>query len=116
MAIRTQGRAKFDYNGRSFVWWVHQDTYLRIASADKQFVVSYVLYDPDSVGPLLAVLGPEFPGIARTEPRPMFLVPPKLNWECPMGRHVADILDWCFQSDGHQPFAGVVPSYAVPVG
>jgi len=115
MAIRTKGRAKFDYNGRPFVWWVDADTYLRIASTDKQFVVSYLLYDPDNAGPLLAVLGPEFPGIDRSEPRPVWFVPPIYSAET-MGGHVADLLDWCFKTQDHDRFAGSPPSYALPGG
>lgn len=109
MSIRTKGRAKFDYDGRRFVWWVDSDIYLRIASADKQFVVSTPLHDLDSVGPLLAVLGPEFPGVSRTESRPVWFVPPKFSADS-MGGHVANTLDWCFKTEDHERFAGDPPT------
>lgn len=43
VAIRTKGRAPFDYNGRKFVWHVTDEVLLRIASVDKQFSVAYEL-------------------------------------------------------------------------
>ena len=115
MSIRRKGRARFDYHGRQFVWWVDNDTYLRIASADKQFVVAYLLFDPDSVGPLLAVHGPEFPGVSNKDSRPVLLVPPKFSADS-MGGHVADVLDWCFGTEKHERFAGTLPAYALPGG
>jgi hypothetical protein len=108
MSIRVKGRAKFDYRGRQFVWWVDNDTYLRIASADKQFVVAYLLFDPNFIGPLLAVHGPEFPGVSRKESRPSWFVPPKFS-ATSMGGHVAEILDWYFQTENHERFAGTPP-------
>ena len=115
MSIRTKGRAKFDYCGRQFVWWVDNETHLRIASADKQFVVSYLLYDPESVGPLLAVHGPEFPGVSSTGSRPVWFVPPKFS-ATSMGGHVVEILDWCFKTEKHERFAGNPPAYALHGG
>ncbi len=115
MAVLTTRRAKFEYHGRHFVWWVDSDTWLRIASADKQFVVAYLLFDPDSVGPLLVVHGTKFPGIPRAEPRPVWLVPPKFIADS-MGGHVADVLDWCFTTEDHERFTGTPPAYALPRG
>ena len=113
MSIRRKGRTKFDYHGRQFVWWVDNDTYLRIASADKQFVVAYLLFDPNSTGPLLAVHGQEFPGVSSKESRPAWFVLPKLS-AASMGSHVAEILDWCFQTENHERFTGDPPAYALP--
>jgi hypothetical protein len=42
-ALPSLGRAKFDFRGRPFVWWVDGDFWLRIASLDKRFVVAYAL-------------------------------------------------------------------------
>ncbi len=113
MAIRTKRRAKFEFRGRQFVWWIDNDTFLRVASADKQFIVAYLLFDPDSVGPLLAVHGAEFPSDLRSESCPVWLVPPKFSADS-MGGHVADLLDWCFKTEDHERFTGTPPSYALP--
>ena len=95
MAIRTKGRASFDYNGRAFVWHVVDDCVLRIASADKQFSIGYDLIGHKR---LMAVAGPEFIGIPKTVRRPAWIVPPELPTEIG-GRTVRAILDWCFDPD-----------------
>ena len=92
MAIRTKGRASFDYNGRAFVWHVADEVLLRIASTDKQFSVAYELVGNNR---LLAVGGPEFIGIPKTSSRPAWIVPPEFSAEIG-GRTVREILDWCF--------------------
>lgn len=63
MPARTRGRAKFDFNGRQFVWWIDGDYWLRIASADKRFVVAFALGRASDQVPILAVHGPEFLGL-----------------------------------------------------
>ena len=92
VAIRTKGRASFDYNGRAFVWHVADEFLLRIASTDKQFSVAYELVGNNR---LLAVGGPEFIGIPKTVSRPTWIVPPEFSAEIG-GRTVREILDWCF--------------------
>lgn len=92
MAIRTKGRAPFDYNGRAFVWHVADDVLLRIASADKQFSVAYELLGSNR---LLSVGGPEFIGLPNTVTRPAWIVPPEFSAKIG-GRTVREILDWCF--------------------
>ena len=102
MAIRTKGRAKFNYNGRNFVWYTSQMVLLRIASVDKQFSVGYELLGNNR---LLVVSGPEFLGIDKTI-RPAWIVPPPFSTEIG-GSTVREILDWCFDS-AHEivPYAG----------
>ncbi len=103
MAIRTKGRAPFDYNGRKFVWHVTDEVLLRIASVDKQFSVAYELVGTNR---LLGVGGPEFIGIPKTVRRPAWIVPPEFSAEIG-GRTVREILEWCFDAD-HQivPYEG----------
>ena len=103
VAIRTKGRAPFDYNGRKFVWHVTDEVLLRIASVDKQFSVAYELVGTNR---LLAVGGPEFIGIPKTVRRPAWIVPPEFSAEIG-GRTVREILEWCFDAD-HQivPYEG----------
>jgi hypothetical protein len=113
MAVRTKRLAKFEYHGRQFVWWVDSDIFLRIASADKQFVVAYVLVETESIGPLLAVHGPEFLSVSRSERRPVWLAPPRFSADS-MGRLVADALDWCFESQNHKRFVGTLPRHLLP--
>ena len=72
MPARTRGRAKFDFKGRPFVWWIDGDYWLRIASADKCFVVAFALGRASDQVPILAVHGPEFLGLPSA-PRPRLL-------------------------------------------
>ena len=93
MAVRKKGRSAIEVNGRSFVWWVHRDREVRIASSDKRFVVAYRWFGD----PLLTVSGQEFPGISASEPRPVFLLPPGFAYRSPAGlaRHV---IQWALHS------------------
>ncbi|HEY1068596.1 MAG TPA: hypothetical protein VGE52_20900 [Pirellulales bacterium] len=90
--IRTKGRNRFDYHGRGFVWHVAREVELRIASTDKSFAVMYELIGGR---PLIAVSGPEFPGIPATLKRPTWIVPPSFSHSLG-GTLVREILDWCF--------------------
>ena len=90
--IRTKGRSRFSYNGRPFVWYVLDETQLRIASADKHFVVAFELIGN---GPLLSVSGPEFLGISPSVKRPVWIVPPQFT-DSIGGKLIRAILDWCF--------------------
>jgi hypothetical protein len=81
MAVRKKGRSVIEVNGRSFVWWVYRDREVRIASADKRFVVAFRWVGD----PRLAVSGQEFPGLLPTEPRPVVLSPPAFVYRSPAG-------------------------------
>ena len=104
MGVRKKGRTTFSHSGRDFVWWVDKnDTYIRVASTDKAMVVAYLINDvPDDVGGVLCVHGPEFPGISKTERRPIWLVVPKSIYDAfqqSMGSVVNAILTWCLVPD-----------------
>ena len=97
MPARTKRRAKFIFGNRLFVWWVDADRYLRISSIDKKFVIALHLWDAP---PRLDVIGPEFPGIDRSEQRPVRLTVP---WPVgqSMGAQVDALLRWAFDP-GHE--------------
>ena len=99
MPIRTRGRAKFDFRGRAFVWWIDNDKYLRIASLDKKFVIALLLgADIDAPG-VVEVTGQEFPGLDQSERRPVRLVVPWPEGKS-MGAWVDELLRWSFDP-GH---------------
>jgi hypothetical protein len=108
MPARTKGRARFDFRGRPFVWWVDGDFWLRISSLDKRFVVSFPLGRDADQPPILTVHGHEFPGLNASEPRPIFLITiePKGN---SMGAWVDQLLSWSFDQE-----QGVVRSEEPP--
>ena len=115
MPARTKGRAKFDFRGRPFVWWVDGDYWLRVSSLDKKFVVAYALGLVADSPPVVAVSGAEFPGIDRRERRPVWLVAPELSAGSggSLGPWVEQLLSWSFDPDrqitrtGPPRFAGV---------
>ena len=108
MGARKKGRVKFDFNGRPFVWWIDNVTFLRIASDDKRFVVGNLLIDRLD---LLAVHGPEFPQLDDSS-RPAWFVMPDLDTSTDFGRRVNDILEICLELGGCIPFVGELPRYA----
>ena len=95
MAARTKRRAKFDFRGRPFLWWVDGDKYLRIASADKKFVIAYLIGTEEPA--VVEVIGPEFPGAESSERRPLWFVAPELP-ESSMGAWVDRLLTWSFDT------------------
>ena len=99
MPARTKGRARFDFRGRAFVWWVDRDYWLRVSSLDKKFVIAYALGCAADTPPVVGVSGFEFPGIDRKEPRPVWLVAPELSGS--MGAWVEQLLSWSFDP-GHE--------------
>ena len=101
MPARTKGRAKFDFRGRAFVWWVDADYWLRVSSLDKKFVIAYALGTAADTPPVVGVRGFEFPGIDRKEPRPVWLVAPELSGGPGMGSWVEQLLSWSFDP-GHE--------------
>jgi hypothetical protein len=94
MAARTKRRAQFDFRGRPFLWWVDGDRYLRVASSDKKFVIAVPL-GTDGGPPLVEVIGQEFPGLDRSERRPIWLVVPE-QATTSMGGWVDRLLRWAF--------------------
>lgn len=95
MPARTKGRAKFDFHGRPFVWWVDGDYWLRIASLDKRFVVAYALGRALDQPAILTVHGQEFPGLKSSAPRPVYLLVPEPSGDS-MGAWVEQLLKWAF--------------------
>jgi hypothetical protein len=95
MPARTKGRAKFDFRGRPFVWWVDGDYWLRIASLDKRFVVAFALGRAIDQPPILTVHGQEFPGLEPSEPRPIYLITLEPSGGS-MGAWVDQLLTWSF--------------------
>jgi hypothetical protein len=95
MPARTRGRAKFDFRGRPFVWWVDSDRWLRIASLDKRFVIAWPLGRRLDEPSTILVVGQEFPGIDAAEARPVrLLVPERVGPS--MGAWVDHLLRWSF--------------------
>jgi hypothetical protein len=95
MPARTKGRAKFDFRGRPFVWWIEDETWLRIASLDKKFVVAWLMWSYDGETELLHVIGEEFPG--QPPHRPIELkLPRDVITASSMGARVDAILAWTF--------------------
>src|SRR5262249_58146236 len=110
MPARTKGRAKFDFRGRPFVWWVDGDFWLRIASLDKRFVVAYALGRASDQPPILTVHGHEFPGLEPSEPRPIYLrtLEPA---GASMGAWVEQMLALAFYPQPEFARAGEAPSF-----
>lgn len=108
MAARSKKRAKFDYGGRTFLWHVDAETWVRICSADKQFIVAVpLLHDPgreDLQPRCLTVIGREFP-FAPVERRPLDV--PLPTWvadsmRISMGALVHAVLRFAFDREvGH---------------
>jgi len=103
MGVRKKGRSKFTHSGQEFVWWVDNDTFIRIASADKSLVVAYLISEtPNDVGGILAVHGPKFPGIDQTERRPIWLIVPQEIMDAfqqSMGAVVNALITWCLDPE-----------------
>lgn len=96
MPARTKGRAKFDFRGRPFLWWVDREQFIRILSADKKFVIAYPLGGELDEPPLVEVIGSEFPGVDSSEPRPLWFVAPPLSSMTSFGAWVERLLTWSF--------------------
>ena|SRR5579872_3091251 len=95
MPGRTKGRAKIDFHGRPFVWWIDGDYYLRIASLDKRFVVAYALGCAIDQPPILTVYGQEFTGLDPSEARPIYVIVSEPVGDS-MGACVNHLLTWSF--------------------
>lgn len=95
MGVRKQGRSVVEVGDRRFVWHVHRDTHVRIASEDKRFVVAYRWTDE----PELSVIGPEFPR-APSPLRPFAVRPPAFAYRGP-GELARQVIEWAlFSSAG----------------
>jgi hypothetical protein len=99
MPARTKGRAKFDFRGRPFLWWVDRDRYLRITSLDKKFVIAFLIGTEPDEPQVVEVIGSEFPGVDRSDPRPLWFVAPALpTTGTGMGAWVDCLLTWSFDA------------------
>src|SRR3954463_15576862 len=97
MAARTKGRAKFDFHGRPFLWWVDGDRYLRITSLDKRFVIAYPIGTESHAPAVVEVIGSEFPGVEGSKGRPLWFIAPALPTTS-MGAWVDRLLTWSFDT------------------
>lgn len=77
MGARTKGRMKVMVAGRQFIWYVHADTDLHVASADKKFSI---VYPWPWTREQMTVSGQEFPGIDRAEKRPVQILAPHFEY------------------------------------
>jgi hypothetical protein len=93
MAARKKGRSVVEVAGRRFVWHVHRETHVRIASEDKRFVVAYRWVGE----PELSVIGPEFPGASAS--RPLVVRPPAFAYRGP-GELARQVIRWAISSAG----------------
>jgi hypothetical protein len=94
MTARTKGRSKLYFHGRTFLWWIAGDRWLRIASLDKKFVVAFPLGRASTEPPSLVVSGQQFPGLDAV--RPVYLCIPDEPAGNGIGGWVDHILRWCF--------------------
>jgi hypothetical protein len=110
MSARTKRRAKFEFRGRPFVWWVDGDRYLRISSLDKKFVIAYPLGTEPDAPAVVEVIGSEFPGIGSSEPRPLRFVAPTLP-STSMGAWVDRLLTWSFDASQQRERVSAPPRF-----
>lgn len=97
MPARTKRRAKFDFRGRPFVWWIDGDTLLRINSLDKRFIVALELVGTPDITPRLHVIGQEYPAAPAEKPRPFTIEVPDVI-RTSMGATVKAVLVHAFQN------------------
>jgi hypothetical protein len=91
MSVRKKNRNLIEVCGRRFVWYVHRETHVRIASEDKRFVVAYRwVGDPE-----LTVSGPEFPRLSESASRPCVIRPPAFCFASPADL-AHQIVRWAF--------------------
>jgi hypothetical protein len=76
MGVRKKGRARFEYLGEYFHWYL-DDWRVHVCSEDKTFVIAYFMGDPWGDGPHLEVHGNRFPGLEDNSNRPVRLCVPK---------------------------------------
>ena len=95
MPARTKRRAKFDFSGRPFVWWIDGDRYLRVVSLDRKFVIAVPFVGVENDCWPVMIIGPEFPGVDPRERRPVVVAGPQ-PLQGPMGAWVDQLLRWAF--------------------
>ena len=110
MAARTKGRAKFDFRGRPFLWWVDADRYLRITSLDKKFIIAYPMGTESAAPAVVEVIGSEFPGVESSEGRPLWFVAPTLP-STSMGAWVDRLLTWSFDTSQQRERVNAPPRF-----
>lgn len=93
MAVRKKGRSILEVGGRRFVWYVHRDTYVRITSEDKRFIVAYRWVGE----PELSISGQEFPRVSPSEPRPVVMRPPDFSYGSP-AELARQVIQWALCS------------------
>ena len=98
MGISKKKRCTFQHSGRNFLWWVENESFIRIISENRRFCVDYLFVDtPSEVGGLLAVRGNEFVGLEFEEEQPIVLNVPAFIANCfshSMGAVVDAVLTW----------------------
>ncbi len=98
MTIRTKGRRGIEVAGRQYIWHVKDDWQLRIASADKRFIVHYNLMRQLDDHGEVTVVGQHFPGLSAE--RPQTLRCPRLpgdNAQAPGA--VRALIEWCLEDE-----------------
>ena len=99
MPARTKGRAKFNFRGRTFLWYITDDGRLHIHSLDKKFVIAVPLLRALNEPHVVDVIGQDFPGLDRTTARPIRIGLPEFATEANnMGALVNAVLRWAFDA------------------
>lgn len=106
MAIARKLRRPIDVGGREFLWWVYEDLeefagslVLAVASADKRFLVRYVLHQPDD-SRVLTIQGREFPGLpAKRTGWVSVLCPAFTSGDAVKPSDVRRLIEWSLHSD-----------------
>lgn len=93
MSIRKKGRNSFIFKGRLFSWWIDDETYLRIASVDKKFIIAIRMWGLPDDQCVIEVIGEDFPGLSSSDKRPVLLKTPELLGHS-MGNYIEHILEW----------------------
>ncbi|PQO37020.1 hypothetical protein C5Y96_07630 [Blastopirellula marina] len=97
MGVRKKGRTRFECLGECFVWY-WDEWYIRISSEDKSFVIAYFIGDPWGPEAHLEIHGHHFPGIERTERRPVRVLVPEAvrkEFQSSTGAFVNALIRWC---------------------
>ncbi len=84
-------------SGRKFIWYVHDEIDLHIASTDKRFIIIYHFMSNTPDSNALTIIGREFPGVPFQ--RPIICRCPRLgdeNMETP--GYVRKIIQWCLHN------------------
>lgn len=103
MGGRKKKRSRFEYGGAYYHWFFDENNWrIRIYSEDKKFVIAYFIGDPWQEGAHLEVHGEIFPGLTKSEPRPVRLCIPIIvheEWSKSLGALVNALLSWSLDPD-----------------